>query len=301
MGLFADGASDLTPKRGRGNAPSNIRGDGPWAARILLATSTNGLEFVRLHYIISDQADAPNVIVDREGRARIYYSDFGNGNVLACAIQERAGSLTNWIYRRVHVLGRPEDYPNHPVHHSVVTLSDGRYRFYFASAAMASSIYSAISSNGVEFVKEDGVRFNAGREDLSGLTLLRTPKSWWLWCGGEGCFSTRSADGLNFTGAEEFRVEGARFMPRSAVTLPNDGGYRLYGNFVGAGEWSGGISSVTSRDGENWQREAGIRLSLDGSRYSLESHLTPGNGCALLPDGRWLMAYVAAIPRPRGR
>jgi hypothetical protein len=56
---------------------------------------------------------------------------------------------------------------------------------------------------------------------------------------------------------------------------------------------------VFSSDGTNWIREPGVRLSLDGSRYPLESRIFPDNGCALLPDGTWLMAYLATIPIPR--
>ena len=61
---------DLIPKRGRGTPPPKARGEGPWVTRIMLATSTNGLDFQRLQFVLSDQAGAPNVIVDQERRAR---------------------------------------------------------------------------------------------------------------------------------------------------------------------------------------------------------------------------------------
>ncbi len=298
--MAADTSLNLIPKRGRGVAPANARGDGPWVTRIMLATSTNGLGFARRQFVLSDQAGVPNAIVDREGRARIYYVDFGNGNVMACATQSRIGLLTNWNYRRVTISGLPKEYRNGPVDPSVVTLTNG-YRLYFMQAAPTPAIYSAFSTNGFDFVKEAGVRISKGTEPLLDPTILRTKDQWLLWCGPGGRVVAQSADGLNFSNAIEFRVERARFMPWSAVALPNNGGYRLYGNFLGAGEWSGGVSSVFSRDGKIWNREMGIRLSLGGSRYPLESRIFPDNGCVLLPNGTWLMAYLATIPEPRRR
>src|SRR5687767_582468 len=86
--LAAEDSLPLVPKRGPGPPPPNARGDGPWATRIMLATSTNGLDFQRLHFVVSDQAGVPSVVVDHDRRARVYYTDFGNGNILACAIQK---------------------------------------------------------------------------------------------------------------------------------------------------------------------------------------------------------------------
>lgn len=294
--IFSD---DLTPKSGRGTAPPNARGNGPWLTRAMLATSTNGLDFQRLHFVLSDQAGVPNVMIDREQRARVYYIDFGNGNAIACAIQRQRDSLTNWIYRRVKIAGLP-DTRTHPVDPAVVMLSDGRFRLYYMHATPLPSIYSALSTNGIEFVKEEGVRFTAQPHAVFDPIALPVKSGWLLWCGGDQTFSARSDDGLNFTANGEFRVEGVRFMPWSAVALPNQG-YRLYGNFLGPGEWGGGVSSAFSADGKNWKREPGIRLSLDGSKYALESQVSPDNGCALLPNGTWLMVYLATIPERRRR
>jgi hypothetical protein len=215
-------------------------------------------------------------------------------------MQQRSGALTNWIYRRVRIAGLSSSPAPEPVDPDVVLLDAHRYRLYFMQATPRPTIYSAVSSNGFDFVKEDGVRFPTKPQAAFDPTVLHTQTEWLLWCGPEGHFSARSDDGLNFTSLGDFRVEGVRFMPWSAVVLPKNAGHRLYGNFSGPGEWSGGVSSVFSRDGRIWKREAGIRLSLDGSKYPLEAGIGPDNGCALLPDGTWLMAYLATIPTPRG-
>ena len=298
------GADDeLVPKHGRGTAPRNAGNSGPWLTRAMLATSTNGLDFQRLHFVLSDQAGVPNVVTGPDGKARVYYIDFGNGNVLACAVQQSGRSLTNWNYRRVRISGLPEKQAPAPVDPCVVVVpreSGGAlYRLYFMQAVPLPSFYSATSSNGLDFVKDDGMRFTARPEACFDPLVLKTKSEWLLWGGGKQTFFAHSPDGLSFASDGEFRVEGVRFMPWSADALPGDGGYRLYGNFVGPGEWGGGVSSVFSRDGKSWRREPGIRLSLDGSRYALEGRVSPDNGCARLPDGAWLMAYLAAIPEPR--
>ena len=297
MAASAD-SEELVPRRGRGIAPRNAQGDGPWLTRIMLATSTNGLDFKRRQFVLSDQAGVPNVVVDHQGLARVYYVDFGNGNVLACATQGKVGSLTNWTYRRVTIAGLSREHRNGPVDPAVVTLPGGRYRLYFMHASPAPAVYSALSTNGFDFVQEPGLRMG-DNDAVFDPVVLRTKREWLLWCGPDGRYTARSTNGLNFRASGQFRVDGARFMPWSGTPLPNDAGYRLYGNFFGAGEWSGGVSSAFSSDGTNWIREPGIRLSLDGSRYPLESRIFPDNGCALLPDGTWLMAYLATIPIPR--
>jgi hypothetical protein len=319
--LAVPAENDLVPKHGRGTPPPGARGNGPWLTRVMLATSTTGLDFRRLHFVLSDQAGVPNVVVGPDGRARVYYIDFGNGNLLACATQQNADNLTNWNYRRVRVSGLPEKQAPAPVDPCVVLVHQQYratgigltnaerqqdaggtlYRLYFMQAAPLPSCYSAISSNGLDFVKEEGMRFTAKPDPCFDPLALKTKTEWLLWSGGRQTFSAHSSDGVNFTATGDFRVEGARFMPWSAVELPKNSGYRLYGNFVGAGEWSGGISSVFSTDGKSWKREPGIRLSLDGSRYALESSIAPDNGCALLPNGTWLMAYLATIPEARRR
>jgi hypothetical protein len=267
----------------------------------MLAVSTNGLDFARLNFVLSDQAGVPNVTLDAAKRARVYYVDWGNGNVIACATQREPGSLTNWIYRRVSIDGLPRRPGPPPVDPTTVMINENRYRLYFMFANPLPSFYSAISTNGYDFTMEPGVRFTAMPEPCFDPLVVRTEHEWLLWGGGDGKFSARSTNGLDFTSTGEFRIESAHFMPWSAVALPKGGGYRLFGNFIGAGEWSGGVSSVFSPDGRRWNREPGVRLSLGKGNYRLESRVAPDNGCALLSNGTWLMAYVATIPEPRRR
>ncbi|MFN4133216.1 MAG: glycosyltransferase family 39 protein, partial [Candidatus Hadarchaeales archaeon] len=76
-------ASDITPGSGKGTPPPGVTGDGPWNHRVLSATSSDGLTWVKDDRIISDQASVPDAIVDKEGNIRVYYVDWYNGHVIS--------------------------------------------------------------------------------------------------------------------------------------------------------------------------------------------------------------------------
>src|ERR1043166_9889060 len=128
--------SDLKPAEGRGSPPGNARGLGPWATRLMLATSQDGLAFKRTNKVLADQTGVPNAMVEQDGRARLYYIDFGNGNIIAAAIQK---GPDDWVYRRVKIEGLPRasksiesrSGSSDPVDPTVVLLPDGRYRLYY--------------------------------------------------------------------------------------------------------------------------------------------------------------------------
>jgi hypothetical protein len=291
--------SDLTPAAGRGTPPANARGLGPWATRLMLATSRDGLSFKRTNKVLADQTGVPNAMVDKDGHARIYYIDFGNGNIIAAAIQK---GPDDWVYRRVKIEGLPRGSKtfegragsSDPVDPTVVLLPDGRYRLYYMQGTPLPKIYSAISSNGIHFLKEDGLRYTAAPDPVFDPCVLRTPQGWLLWSGPEGRYTAKSSDGLSFASTGEFKVEGRVFMTWSAVEAP--AGFRLFGNFIGRGA-GGGLTSVYSKDGLSWKAESGPRLSREGADPALEAGVAPDNGACLLPDGTWLMVYLATIPQ----
>jgi len=281
--------SDLTPKQGKGTAPQGASGSGPWATRLMLAASKDGLTFTRTNVVISDQAGVPNALVDKEGRARIYYIDFGNNNIIATAIQK---SATEWVLRKVIVNGLPKG--SDPVDPTVALLADGKYRLYYMQGEIGKkpTIYSAISNDGITFTKEDGERYNPS--DVYDPIVLQTKDGWLLWTGPDGKHSAKSKDGLKFEATGEFKIDGKIFMTWATVAIP-DKGYRVYGNLMGPGS-TPGIASAFSTDGVKWTLDPGTRLPLQGADPKLEKNAPPDHGMALLKDGTYLMAYLAEIP-----
>ena len=183
----------------------------------------------------------------------------------------------------------------------MVLLSDGRYRlFYMAQQTSQGTgpfdlrIFSATSTDGVNFVFDGGERFATADGMVFDPAVLETNSVWRMWMGPDGSYSASSVDGLGFTSAGPFVVEGSSFHPWSAVAVPG-GGYRLYGTLLGP-SGSGVISSVFSQTGATWQLETGSRLSATGSNPALEAGFGPDNGVAVLADGSYLMACLADIP-----
>lgn len=240
--------SDITPGSGPGTPPGGA-GDGPWNHRVMSATSSDGLTWASDDRIIADQASVPEAIMDNDGNIRVYYVDWYNGHCISVALSHDG---INWIYRKVTIGGEvPSSITGpSPVDPDIVLLPDGQYRLYYILLG-SGGIYSAVSDYGLNFVKEDGVRFQEGGDVWMDPDVVRMDDVWRMFTWkAEGetsqAISTVSSDGLSFT------KEGVTTVGNISCTIPVEGGYRMY--YV-----SGGIRSAFSSDGVNWVEE-GLRL-----------------------------------------
>jgi hypothetical protein len=196
-----------------------------------------------------------------------------------------------------------------PFDPTLVALPDGRVRLYFTSnrspdfRRSTPAIYSAISSNGIQYAFEPGIRFAVeGRividcavalhngvfhifvpdngtagEFMGGQQRHDPPR------GGAGYHAT-SEDGLNFTRGADVKVEGARRWlgnaqsDSKAITFFGTGG-------GGPGPNAGGLWRATSADGQNWKL-ADFSARIAGA----------DPGAVQLRDGAWLL-LVTGLPR----
>lgn len=157
----------------------------------------------------------------------------------------------------------------------IYKMKDGKSRLYYCNSQ---GILSAISSNGMAFAKEQGVRISpgAGPElivcdptivDLPDGRIRMYYKGASSMNPGPGqsihkIFSAVSSDGLTFQ-KEGLRIDsetsgdnGWASVP-DAITLP-DGRVRIY--YVSAAGMEHGIGSAISSDGLNFVKEPGIRV-----------------------------------------
>lgn len=100
---------------------------------------------------------------------------------------------------------------------SVVELEDGRLRMYFFGSDVAQSgdpflhqgkhrIYSAVSSDGIHFRLEAGVRFSS--EMITDPEVVRAGSQWLMFLSrGQQTLLARSADGLDFLLDEQVRFD----------------------------------------------------------------------------------------------
>ena len=269
--------SDIEPGSGAGSPPEGAPPgeDGPWNHRVMSATSSNGLDWVKDNIIIADQASVPDAVVDLEGNFRLYYVDWYNGHIISTALSQDG---QNWIYKKVTIEGEGEgtqdEHSPTPVDPDIVLLPDGRFRLYYMNGG---KIYSAVSDHGINFKKEEGVRYKGATDEMwMDPDVVKMGEVWrmFIWrmtAGSVEAISTVSDDGLTFT--KEIGT-----LPPGIIssTIPLEGGYRMY--YV-----NGGIHSAISSEGADWEKE-GLRLDNAADPTVIE-----------LQDGTYKMFYKTWI------
>jgi len=259
--------NDITPGADAGTPPGGTSNDGPWNHRVMSATSSDGLSWVKDNVKIADQASVPDAILDNEGNMRVYYVDWYNGHVISVALSHDG---TNWIYRKITIQGEVAGSQSgiSPVDPDIVRLEDGRYRLYYMYNA---AIYSAISNYGINFVKESGVRYQQ-EGMIYDPDVIKMGDVWRMFVSlGIRNLSTVSSDGLSFSRENELPFDGS-----VSCTIPVENGYRMY-------YMKQGISSSFSSDGESWVFE-GPRLDNAGDPTVIK-----------LPNGTYKMFYKTWI------
>lgn len=175
---------------------------------------------------------------------------------------------------------------------------DDNIRLYYCAS---DNIVSAISSDGITFEKEDGVRIESGtgyEAVVCDPTIVELPdgRIRMYYKGGDSIggpgesihkvFSAVSSDGLNFEkegiiiDSEKTDDNGFASVPE-AIKLP-DGRVRIY--YV-SGDTRSEIVSAISYDGLNFSKEEGVRVS---------TFVDPA--VIILPNGKYLMLASIAFP-----
>ncbi len=187
-----------------------------------------------------------------------------------------------------------------------VRLPDGRWRSYFwDSPSKPSGLKSSISTDGVNFTEESGLRYSLQASDKSSAgiyELFANPDGTMvlLYLGDlMGLNNTRRAVSLdsgktfafdrgNILGDDSFGGGANSYVDMTTIVLA-DGRRRLFSMRQGHT-----IYSHTSSDGgKTWTLDAGFRLrdSVSFPQYSPKSHNDPS--VIRLPDGRYRL-YVAS-------
>ncbi|MBI3967460.1 MAG: exo-alpha-sialidase [Chloroflexi bacterium] len=295
--------SDFEPCQGVGTPPPQDRGEtGPWAMRLMIAYSDDGLTWTRANRVLSDQADVPDAIVDDDGTLRVYYvtwcpTPVPNRTVVALSGD---GGQT-WRYRRVTINGIGAQQPS-AVDPDVIRLPDGRWRLFFTSAPGGGPgeprSYSAISDDGITFQVEAGARLTVDGRSVVDPSVVRVGDTWHLFAGGRtdrpgANWHAVSADGLDFTRVDELVAD--RIIIANGIQVPN--GSRIYGFRHTGGRESRAfdVRSIFTAEGTTWTVEPGARLTLD-TAAGLESVLVKDPAVTRLRDGRYVLIYVTVIP-----
>jgi hypothetical protein len=285
--------NDFAPPSGKVSGPGEY---GPWNTRLMIATSNDGLTWTRTNRILSDQADVPDAISDARGWIFVYYVTWAEAvrNRIVVAVSPDNG--VSWSYKRVNIANVPEGWAPQ-VDPDVMLLDNGNFRLYFTSDPDGAGptkprTYSAISSDGLNFTLEGGVRFAVEEQEVLDPTLLKVDEVWHYFAGGVGegvNYHATSVDGLNFTRTSDVQID--RLMFANGIAVP--GGYRFY-CFDVESPPTHSIWSIFSTDGETWEVE---RKILDVNvATGFESVFVRDPAVLRILDGTYMMFYTTRIP-----
>lgn len=287
-------------------APGQVNGDrlGPWDNDVLVYRLATNAAPERLNTF--ERAGVPTLARLKDGRILAAFQHFPRDdqrNFDRVAVRFSSDEGRTWTTPEPIAVSGMEPGLARPFDPTLVPLPDGRVRLYFTSnrnpdfQRSTPAIYSALSSDGIHYSFEPGVRFALeGRIVIDcaaalhqGVFHLIVPDN-----GMAGDFGARrqrgqrlgegtgyhavSKDGLSFEHAADVKVAGNR---RWLGNMQSDSGWLVFFGTGDAGGWS-----ATSSNGEHWQL-AGRAPGVQGA----------DPGVVKLADGAWLLA-VTGPPRP---
>jgi len=193
-----------------------------------------------------------------------------------------------------------------PFDPTLVPLPDGRVRLYFTSVKGRTfqddrpAIYSAISSDGVDYTVEPGVRFGVEGRPVIDCAVVFHQGVFHLYAPDNGVggppgmsaqraregvgYHATSRDGLTFKRQPDLQIQGRRRWLGNAQS--DDEVIRFFGTAEGGPGRPGGVWSATSVDGNTWKLDEDF-VSVPGA----------DPGAVKLKDGGWLVV-VTGPPRP---
>jgi len=250
---------------------------GPYKDKISYATSTDLLNWVDSENILAEHASVPGAIY-KNNVIYVYFVD-----VSVDGIAERIGLITSddngktWSDRVfIEVDGINDEVPVDP---APFLLDDGRIRLYYYDINEArlnpnpnieNKIYSAISSDGINFVQENICFSEIGVFDPDVILVNDVYRMYVGDIEGNNVISATSSDGLNFT-KEGTALDGGAVPD----VFFKENTYYLY---------TAGIDISTSQDGATFTKTS----------YRFESNinlLTADPSVIELDDGTYMMFY----------
>ena len=200
----------------------------PLQNRLLIAASIDGLNFTKLNKILYNFSDVPDAIVSSSGRVCVYFQGIIEPfhDIITVGISENG--IDGWYFQPVRIFGI-EDWLVRPCDPDVI-YKNGQFRLYFTGDPTNNRIpetYSAVSSDGINFTLENGIRFSGGNFPVLDPSLLWIGDTLHYFAGGRTPtlnWHAISTDGLIFTKVEDFYANG--MMMSNGIRVGN--GYRFY-------------------------------------------------------------------------
>ena len=278
---------------------------GPWDNDVLVYRTGAGAKAEKVATF--PRAGVPTLARLQDGRLAAAHQHFpadSNAEFDKVAVRFSSDEGRSWTVAQVIRLeGLPENM-RFPFDPTLVPLPDGRVRLYFTSLKGRQftedrpAIHSAVSSNGVDFVFEPGVRFGIEGRPVIDCAVALHRGVFHLFAPDNGAgnnpgaaqrepgerpregtgYHATSRDGLNFTRQDDVQLNGAR---RWLGNAQSDGDVL---RFFGTGG-PGGVWMAASTNGSSWIVDEDFPPVMGADP-----------GAVKLLDGGWLLA-VTGPPR----
>lgn len=233
---------------------------GPWERDLWITRSTDGTQFEPAT-VLTERAGVPCVIQEKTGRYLAVFQWFPLDTEHQAYFDRVAVMISEdgqtWSAPQpIHIQGFPSNLQR-PYDPTLVLLPDGRFRLYYTSHPLAppggempvSAMYSAISSDGIQYQFEEGIRFGVEGKRLFDCAVLQFGQQWHMYLPAgrpeDGAFHAISTDGLHFTQAATIPSVNGVNWTGNLVAVQN--GMRFYGTTSGRGSWWS-----FSEDGFQW-------------------------------------------------
>jgi hypothetical protein len=183
--------------------------EGPYYDKVTYATSTDLINWTASSVILAEHASVPGAVI-KDGVIYAYFVDVSeNGLPEQLGMVSSSDNGKTWTNRQILTIDGLQN--RAPADPNPVLLDDGQIRLYYFDINEArlnkpennikptNKIYSAVSSNGINFRQEEGVRFQ--RQEIFDPDVNLFNGLWYLYGGdaeGNKVIVATSRDGLTF-------------------------------------------------------------------------------------------------------
>ena len=268
------------------NPPANQNplkdNNGPYFHDVYTATSSDGLNFSNPTKILSS-ASVPDAVRLASGRIFIYAVDGANRSLSGLMVATSTDNGSTWKTGSLNIISS-RGKMNIGVDPQVVLLDDGKLRLYYMVGLGTNDndpnqkhdIYSAISSDGLNFTEEDGVRFSYAQ--MTDPDVVKIGSTWFMYISqGPKNIAATSTDGLTFTFKQIVRERGSV----SKTVAVDSKTFRQF--YCG----TGGIASDTTTDGLTFKVDSSLRLAAPEGKMLCDPS-------PVKTDSGWLLIYKVA-------
>lgn len=267
-------------------------GNGPYFHQVFTAISSDGLNFTPTNELVADKASVPDIAKLTSGQLVMYAVDGAarskSGLLMAVSDDNGASWKTGSVQLTSKQVGAADP--------EILLTSDGKLRLFYIifpggmgaagkpDPSEKNQVYSATSSDGINFSEEPGIRFEYPA--ITDPDVIKIGKKWFMYVAqGTNQVYATSTDGNSYTYGGVIRTNGS-----VSKTVPIEGGkFRQF--YCGMG-----IVSATSADGIEWSNDPGTRVGIIPGKILCDPSPVQLSG------NNWLMLYKTSpaqnAPKP---